>query len=327
MMRDGWRGAGTCERTGPPRGRAAPAAVPAGSRADLRRCRRWSLYVHLPWCLKKCPYCDFNCTATPPSGSNARLRRATRRASLADRSRLLRPGLGPAVVSVFIGGGTPSLFSPDRHRPLLADVRARLPLLPAEITLGPTPAPSSAALRAVTAPPRVTRLSIGVQSFRRRAARAPGPRARRAQARAAPSPRRRGASTTFNLDLMYALPGQTLAAGRRPGRRAGLRAAAPVGLPPDAGAQHGTSRVPAAACLTTTGPAHARAASSRAHRRAGPGSATRSRPSRAPRAPLRAQPQLLGSLATTWASAPAHGKLSFRTGCRARCAGASRSCT
>jgi len=101
-----------------------------------------SLYIHLPWCLKKCPYCDFNshewsATAAPGEGMpEARYLDALR----ADLEASLPLVWGRPVVSVFIGGGTPSLFSPEAIDRLLADVRARLPLEPdAEITLEANP--------------------------------------------------------------------------------------------------------------------------------------------------------------------------------------------
>jgi hypothetical protein len=118
-----------------------------------------SLYVHLPWCLRKCPYCDFNSheAPAPPPGcpiGSARLarRRATSTRCAPTWSRAAA-GLGPAVQSVFIGGGTPSLFSPEAIDRLLADIRARLPLEPgARSRWRPTPAPSSASASAPSAP-------------------------------------------------------------------------------------------------------------------------------------------------------------------------------
>jgi len=168
-----------------------------------------ALYVHLPWCLKKCPYCDFNShaiqgTAPPPWERYLQALRADLEASL--------PLVwGRPVHSVFIGGGTPSLLAPEALERLLSDLRALLPLLPeAEITLEANPGSFErqrfAAYRAVG----VTRLSVGVQSFDDRFLHALGRVHDAAQAHAAVAEAAQHFQT-FNLDLMYALPGQTLA--------------------------------------------------------------------------------------------------------------------
>ena len=86
-----------------------------------------SLYVHLPWCIAKCPYCDFNSHARPDDGLPEQ---RYLDALLTDLEAALPQVWGRPVVSIFIGGGTPSLFSPDGIARLLADIRARLPLLP-----------------------------------------------------------------------------------------------------------------------------------------------------------------------------------------------------
>ena len=110
-----------------------------------------ALYVHLPWCLKKCPYCDFNShEAARGVEQEARYLDALR----ADLEAALPLVWGRRVHSIFIGGGTPSLFSPEAIERLLADVRALLPLEPGcEITLEATPAPSSASASAPSVPP------------------------------------------------------------------------------------------------------------------------------------------------------------------------------
>ena len=124
-----------------------------------------SLYVHLPWCLKKCPYCDFN----SHEASSGRWRPPEARyldALLADLEAALPLVWGRPVVSVFIGGGTPSLFSPDSIDRLLADIRARLPLEPGcEITLEANPGTFERERFRAFRAAGVTRLSIGVQSF------------------------------------------------------------------------------------------------------------------------------------------------------------------
>jgi len=180
-----------------------------------------SLYVHLPWCLKKCPYCDFNSHVPPPAGSAAPgagvategLPEARYLDALcADLEASLPLVWGRRVVSVFIGGGTPSLFSPQGIERLLADVRARLPLEPGcEITLEANPGTFESQRFRAFRQAGVTRLSIGVQSFDDEALRRIGRVHDAAQARAAVAEASE-AFDTFNIDLMYALPGQTLQA-------------------------------------------------------------------------------------------------------------------
>lgn len=167
-----------------------------------------SLYVHLPWCLKKCPYCDFNshelASGQPPE-------QAYLDALMADLDASLPLVWGRVVHSIFIGGGTPSLFSPAAIDRLLADLRARLKLSPdCEVTLEANPGTfEKNRFRAFRAA-GVTRLSLGVQSFDDTQLQALGRVHDRAQALAAA---REAAECfeTFNLDLMYALPGQDLA--------------------------------------------------------------------------------------------------------------------
>lgn len=172
-----------------------------------------SLYVHLPWCLKKCPYCDFNSHAWRSAGEGGEALPEQRYldAVIADLEAALPLIWGRQVVSIFIGGGTPSLFAPASIERLLSDLRARLRLEPdCEITLEANPGTFEKdrfrALRAAG----VTRLSIGVQSFDDRFLQALGRVHDGAQARAAVQEAAQ-VFDTFNLDLMYALPGQSLA--------------------------------------------------------------------------------------------------------------------
>ncbi|MDP1901777.1 MAG: radical SAM family heme chaperone HemW [Rubrivivax sp.] len=167
-----------------------------------------ALYVHLPWCLKKCPYCDFNSHATAGEVPEARYLDALR----ADLEAALPLVWGRRVASVFIGGGTPSLFSPEGIARLLGDIRARLPLAPdAEITLEANPGTFERERFKAFRAAGVTRLSIGVQSFDDPALQRIGRVHDAAQARAAVAEARE-AFDTFNIDLMYALPGQSLSA-------------------------------------------------------------------------------------------------------------------
>ena len=169
-----------------------------------------SLYVHLPWCLKKCPYCDFNSHAWPESQGAVPEQRYLD-ALMADLEAALPLIWGRQVHSIFIGGGTPSLFSPEAIDRLLGDIRARLPLAPGcEISLEANPGTfEKDRFRAFRAA-GVTRLSIGVQSFNDRHLQALGRVHNRAQALAAVEEAAQ-AFDTFNLDLMYALPGQSMA--------------------------------------------------------------------------------------------------------------------
>ena len=172
-----------------------------------------SVYVHLPWCLRKCPYCDFNSHEfQPAAGSPRELPEAAYLDAVrADLERALPLVWGRQVQSVFIGGGTPSLFSPAGIERLLSDLRMLLPLAgDCEITMEANPGTFEKDRFRAFAQAGVTRLSIGVQSFDDAQLAALGRVHDRAQAIAAAEEAARSFGT-FNLDLMYALPGQTLA--------------------------------------------------------------------------------------------------------------------
>ena len=166
-----------------------------------------SLYVHLPWCLKKCPYCDFNSHEMKGDELPERLYLD---ALLADLDACLPLIWGRSVQTIFIGGGTPSLFSPEAIERLLSELRARLKLAAdCEITLEANPGTfEKDRFRAFRAA-GVTRLSIGVQSFNDEMLKRIGRVHDRDQAIAALEEAARSFDT-FNLDLMYALPDQTL---------------------------------------------------------------------------------------------------------------------
>ena len=165
-----------------------------------------SLYIHLPWCVKKCPYCDFNSHAAQALPEAAYID-----ALLADLEHALPDIWGRRIHSVFFGGGTPSLFSAEGIDRILTGVRTLTQLAPgAEITLEANPGTVEAAKFAGFRAAGVTRVSLGIQSFNPRHLKALGrihddAEARRAAELAATH------FDTFNLDLMYALPGQTLA--------------------------------------------------------------------------------------------------------------------
>ena len=167
-----------------------------------------ALYVHLPWCLKKCPYCDFN-SHEQPEGPLPQARYVD--SVIADLEAALPLIWGRSVHTIFIGGGTPSLFSPDEIDRLLGAIRARVRLVAdCEITMEANPGTFEKDRFRAFAGAGVTRLSIGVQSFNDAHLQALGRVHNRAQAIAAVQEAARSFST-FNLDIMYALPGQTLA--------------------------------------------------------------------------------------------------------------------
>jgi len=166
-----------------------------------------SLYVHLPWCLKKCPYCDFN-SHEVRSGDMPEQRYLD--ALVADLEGALPLVWGRPIHSIFIGGGTPSLFSPQAIDRLIGDIRARLRLEPdCEITLEANPGTFEKDRFKAFRSAGVTRLSVGVQSFNDAHLKDLGRVHDRAQAIAALE-EAACAFETFNLDLMYALPGQTM---------------------------------------------------------------------------------------------------------------------
>ena len=167
-----------------------------------------SLYVHLPWCLKKCPYCDFNShEMRAPEMPEQRYLDAV----MADLEAALPLIWGRPVHSIFIGGGTPSLFSPESIDQLLSGMRARVPLEPnCEITLEANPGTFEKDRFRAFRSAGVNRLSVGVQSFNDNYLKTLGRVHDRAQAIAAVEEAAQ-AFDTFNLDIMYALPGQGLA--------------------------------------------------------------------------------------------------------------------
>ncbi|WP_218510391.1 radical SAM family heme chaperone HemW [Variovorax sp. dw_308] len=168
-----------------------------------------SLYVHLPWCLRKCPYCDFNSHEWSDGKAGALPEQRYLDALVADLDAALPLIWGRTIHTVFIGGGTPSLFSPEAIDRLISDVRARVKLAPdCEITLEANPGTFERDRFRAFRSAGVTRLSVGVQSFNDEHLKALGRVHDRAQAIAAVE-EAASAFDTFNLDLMYALPGQS----------------------------------------------------------------------------------------------------------------------
>ncbi len=169
-----------------------------------------ALYVHIPWCIRKCPYCDFNSHEKRGEIPEAQYVEAL----IADLEFALPSIWGRRFASVFFGGGTPSLFSPEAIDRILAAVRARVPLAPdAEITLEANPGTFEQVKFAGFRAAGVNRLSLGVQSFNPIHLRALGRVHDEREARTAAA----AALEIFgnvNLDLMYALPGQTVEEAR-----------------------------------------------------------------------------------------------------------------
>lgn len=184
-----------------------------------------ALYVHLPWCVQKCPYCDFNSHPLHEALPEATYRDAL----LADLAleRAMLAGDGRAIDSVFLGGGTPSLFSPEAIGAVLEAADEAFGLVPdCEITLEANPGTADAGHFRGYRAAGVNRLSIGVQSFDDDKLARLG-RIHDAQAaRTAVETARAAGFDNLNLDLMFALPGQD-----RAGAESDLQAA--IALEPE----------------------------------------------------------------------------------------------
>ena len=164
-----------------------------------------SLYVHVPWCVRKCPYCDFNSHELKGELPEAEYLAALQ----ADLEQALPLIWGRSVVSVFIGGGTPSLLSSATLDKMLAMFRACLNLLPdAEITLEANPGTAEASRFKDYAASGVNRMSLGIQSFNDQALKGLG-RIHDATQACAAIDMAQAAISRVNLDIMFALPGQT----------------------------------------------------------------------------------------------------------------------
>ncbi len=164
-----------------------------------------SLYVHFPWCVRKCPYCDFNSYALHGELDERRYVEALERdleAQAVDVS-------GREVVSVFFGGGTPSLFSPDAIGRVLTAARRHLALASdAEVTMEANPGAIERGRFGDYRAAGLTRVSLGAQSFDSERLKALGRIHSPEETRRAASELHAAGLDNFNLDLMYALPGQ-----------------------------------------------------------------------------------------------------------------------
>ncbi|MCB1689901.1 MAG: radical SAM family heme chaperone HemW [Halioglobus sp.] len=165
------------------------------------------LYIHLPWCERKCPYCDFNSHETRRVPEAKYIRALLQ--DLEDDLHLLQ---GRAVETLFIGGGTPSLFSANAIQQLMRGVAERVPLAPMlEATMEANPGSAEADKFFAFKEAGITRLSLGIQSFNDTHLQALGRIHTSDQAHAAIVFARGAGFDSFNLDLMHGLPGQTLA--------------------------------------------------------------------------------------------------------------------
>jgi len=171
-------------------------------------CVPLALYVHLPWCVRKCPYCDFNSHAVPAAGI---AEQSYVGALQGDLELAAHEAGGREVVSVFFGGGTPSLFSPRAIGQVLAQARGLLPFAAdAEVTLEANPGTIEHGRFAEYAAQGVNRVSLGAQSFDDARLAALGRIHVAGDIERAVAELRRAGIENFNLDLMYALPGQDL---------------------------------------------------------------------------------------------------------------------
>ena len=197
-------------------GLKAGAVADLADRPRLSALPPLSVYVHVPWCVRKCPYCDFNSHEQPAVLPEARYLDALQ----ADLEQALPDIWGRQVHTVFIGGGTPSLLSAQGIDRLVAMLRSHLNLWPdAEITLEANPGTAEAERFMSYAASGVNRISLGIQSFDDAKLLALGRVHDARQARAAIEMAQRAVGRV-NLDLMFALPGQTLAQCEQDAREA-----------------------------------------------------------------------------------------------------------
>ena len=165
-----------------------------------------ALYAHFPWCVQKCPYCDFNSHTLREELPEQRYIDTLKRDLDAQAPNVQ----GRALSSIFLGGGTPSLFSPAAIGDLLAHARTRVGFAAdIEITLEANPGTIERGRFAEYRAAGVTRVSLGAQSFDERQLKTLGRIHSADETRRAAEELHAAGLSNFNLDLMYALPGQT----------------------------------------------------------------------------------------------------------------------
>ena len=175
-----------------------------------------ALYIHFPWCEKKCPYCDFNSHQIKDGAGNGQGFDEARyiKALIADLESELPRIWGRHVHSIFIGGGTPSLLSPEGMDELLSAIRARITLEPdCEITMEANPGSVQAEKYSTFARSGLNRVSLGIQSFQDEQLKALGRIHNGVQAKQAIEVAMQHFKSV-NLDLMYGLPNQSLVAAK-----------------------------------------------------------------------------------------------------------------
>ena len=165
-----------------------------------------SLYVHMPWCVRKCPYCDFNSHTVPDELPAENYIQAL----VADLEQDLPLVWGRGVQSIYFGGGTPSLFSADQLAGFLSAARARLDLRPdVEITLEANPGTIERDSFRAYAQAGINRVSLGVQSFDDKLLKSIGRIHGRSEIEQSLESLNSAGISNFNIDLMFALPGQS----------------------------------------------------------------------------------------------------------------------
>ena len=170
-----------------------------------------SLYIHIPWCVQKCPYCDFNSHAQKGAIPEQEYVRHLRADLTADLSRYQESVQQRPLHSIFIGGGTPSLFSVENIAFLLHQIEQRIPFAPhIEITLEANPGTAEAERFLGYVQAGVNRISMGIQSFSDEKLQKLGRIHNAAEAKSAVGFARVSSLRSFNLDLMHGLPNQTL---------------------------------------------------------------------------------------------------------------------
>ena len=166
-----------------------------------------SLYVHIPWCVRKCPYCDFNSHAAPEVVPQAQYIDAL----LEDLQNDVAAAQGRALTSIFFGGGTPSLFAPDQIGRLLEGVRRQIPFDPGiEITLEANPGTIEHGRFSGYREAGVNRVSLGAQTFNEEQLKLLGRIHGASDIARAVDELRQAGLDNFNLDLMYGLPAQNV---------------------------------------------------------------------------------------------------------------------
>ncbi|WP_338522271.1 radical SAM family heme chaperone HemW [Pseudomonas batumici] len=176
-------------------------------RAALSPLPPLALYIHIPWCVRKCPYCDFNSHAASPVLPEEEYVDAL----LADLDQDLHAVYGRELSSIFFGGGTPSLFSAQALGRLLKGVEARIPFAgDIEITLEANPGTFEQEKFIAYRQLGINRLSIGIQSFQEDKLKALGRIHTGGEAVRAADMARRAGFDNFNMDLMHGLPDQSL---------------------------------------------------------------------------------------------------------------------